>query len=132
MEVNAMDRKVILNVEDNEANRKIVRYLFESKGYKVIEAVDGEEGVRMAEQERPDIILMDVQLPKLSGYEATQRIKANPALRDIPIIAVTSFALSGDDERAMEAGCDDYIAKPFKPRDLLERVEKFLSAKEAG
>ena len=127
-----MDRKVILNVEDNEANRKIVRYLFESKGYKVIEAVDGEEGVRMAEQERPDIILMDVQLPKLSGYEATQRIKANPALRDIPIIAVTSFALSGDDERAMEAGCDDYIAKPFKPRDLLERVEKFLSAKEAG
>jgi len=132
MEVNAMAQKVILNVEDNEANRKIVRYLFGSKGYKVIEAVDGEEGVRMAEQERPDIILMDVQLPKLSGYEATQRIKANPALRGIPIIAVTSFALSGDDERAMEAGCDDYIAKPFKPRDLLERVEKFLSAKEGG
>ena len=127
-----MAQKVILNVEDNEANRKIVRYLFESKGYKVIEAVDGEEGVRMAEQERPDIILMDVQLPKLSGYEATQRIKANPALRDIPIIAVTSFALSGDDEKAMEAGCDDYIAKPFKPRDLLERVEKLLGAKEVG
>ncbi|MCK5329569.1 MAG: response regulator [Candidatus Latescibacteria bacterium] len=127
-----MARKVILNVEDNEANRKIVRYLFESKGYKVIEAMDGEEGVRMAEQEQPDIILMDVQLPKLSGYEATLRIKANPALRDIPVIAVTSFALGGDDEKAMEAGCDDYIAKPFKPRDLLERVEKFLSAKETG
>ena len=127
-----MTRKVILNVEDNEANRKIVRYLFESKGYKVVEAMDGEEGVRMADQERPDIILMDVQLPKLSGYEATLRIKANPALRDIPVIAVTSFALSGDDEKAMEAGCDDYIAKPFKPRDLLERVVKFLSAKEAG
>jgi len=76
--------------------------------------------------------LMDVQLPKLSGYEATQRIKANPALRDIPIIAVTSFALSGDDEKAMEAGCDDYIAKPFKPRDLLERVEKLLGATEGG
>ena len=127
-----MTRKVILNVEDNEANRKIVRYLFESKGYKVIEAMDGEEGVRMAEQERPDIILMDVQLPKLSGYEATLRIKANPALGDIPVIAVTSFALGGDDQKAMEAGCDDYIAKPFKPRDLLERVEKFLSAKETG
>ena len=127
-----MTQKVILNVEDNEANRKIVRYLFESKGYQVIEAMDGEEGVRMADQERPDIILMDVQLPKLSGYEATLRIKANPALRDIPVIAVTSFALGGDDQKAMEAGCDDYIAKPFKPRDLLERVEKFLSAKEAG
>ena len=125
-----MAQKVILNVEDNEANRKIVRYLFTSKGYKVIEAVDGEEGVRMAEQERPDIILMDVQLPKMDGYEATRRIKENPALRDIPIVAVTSFALSGDDEMAMEAGCDDYIAKPFKPRNLLEKVEKLLAAKE--
>ena len=125
-----MARKVILNVEDNEAKRKIVRYLFASKGYTVIEAVDGEEGVRMAEQERPDIILMDVQLPKMDGYEATRRIKANPALRDIPIVAVTSFALSGDDEMAMEAGCDDYIAKPFKPRNLLEKVEKLLGAKE--
>ena len=127
-----MTRKVILNVEDNEANRKIVRYLFTSKGYKVIEAMDGEEGVRMAEQERPDIILMDVQLPKIDGYEAARRIKANPDLRDIPIIAVTSFALSGDDVKAMEAGCDDYIAKPFKPRDLLKKVEKLLSAKEGG
>jgi len=127
-----MARKVILNVEDNEANRKIVRYLFTSKGYKVIEAMDGEEGVRMAEQERPDIILMDVQLPKMDGYEATRRIKANPALREIPIIAVTSFALSGDNVKAMEAGCDDYIAKPFKPRNLLEKVEKLLGAREVG
>ena len=127
-----MTRKVILNVEDNEANRKIVRYLFTSKGYKVIEAMDGEEGVRMAEQERPDIILMDVQLPKMDGYEATRRIKANPALREIPIIAVTSFALSGDNVKAMEAGCDDYIAKPFKPRNLLEKVEKLLGAREVG
>ena len=127
-----MAQKVLLNVEDNEANRKIVRYLFASKGYKVIEAVDGEEGVRMAEQERPDIILMDVQLPKLDGYEAARRIKAHPELRDIPIIAVTSFALSGDDVKAMEAGCDDYVAKPFKPRDLLEKVEKILGAKGVG
>jgi len=127
-----MARKMILNVEDNEANRKIVRYLFTSKGYKVIEAVDGEEGVRMAEQERPDIILMDGQVLKRSDYEVIQRIKANPALRDIPIVAVTSFALNGDAEKAMEAGCDDSIAEPFNPRDLLEKVEKFLSAKEAG
>ena len=124
-----MAQQVILNVEDNEATRKIVRYLFASKGYEVIEAVDGEEGVRMAEQERPDIILMDVQLPKLSGHDATRQIKANPALQDIPIIAVTSFALSGDAEKALEAGCDDYIAKPFKPRDLLQKVEQFLRAK---
>ena len=127
-----MARKVILNVEDNEANRKIVRYLFISKGYEVIEAMDGEEGVRMAEQERPDIILMDAQLPKMDGYEATRRIKENPALRDIPIVAVTSFALSGDNVKATEAGCDDYIAKPFKPRNLLEKVEKLLAAKEVG
>ena len=75
---------------------------------------------------------MDLSMPGYGGMEATRRIKANPALRDIPIIAVTSFALSGDNVKAMEAGCDDYIAKPFKPRDLLERVEKFLSAEEAG
>lgn len=127
-----MGEKVILNVEDNEANRKIVRYLFASKGYKVVEAMDGEEGVRMAEQERPDIILMDVQLPRMDGYEATRRIKANPALRHIPIVAVTSFALSGDDVKAIEAGCDDYVAKPFKPRDLLEKVEQILASREVG
>ena len=127
-----MAQRVILNVEDNEANRKIVRYLFTSKGYKVLEAVDGEEGVRMAEQEKPDIILMDVQLPKMDGYEATRRIRANPALQHIPIVAVTSFALSGDDVKALEAGCNDYVAKPFKPRDLLEKVERILGSREVG
>ena len=127
-----MAQKVILNVEDNEANRKIVRYLFASKGYKVVEAVDGEEGVRMAEQERPDIILLDGQVLRLSRYEVTHRIKGNPTLRDIPIVAVTSFALSGEEEKAMEAGCDDWIAEPFNPRDLLEKVEQILEAKEVG
>ena len=86
----------------------------------------------MAEQEKPDIILMDVQLPKMDGYEATRRIRANPALQHIPIVAVTSFALSGDDVKALEAGCDDYVAKPFKPRDLLEKVEQILGSREVG
>ena len=109
-----------------------MRYLFGSKGYKVIEALDGEEGVRMAQQERPDMILMDGQVLKRSGYQVARRIKGNPALRDIPILAVTSFALMGEDEKALEAGCDDWIAEPFNPRDLLEKVEQILAAKEMG
>lgn len=121
-----MDQKVILSVEDNEANRKIIRDLFTRRGYRVIEAVHGEEGVRMAKQEKPDLILMDVQLPRMDGYEATRRIKADPELRSIPIIAVTSYALSGDKEKALEAGCEDYVAKPFRPRELLAKVEVLL------
>lgn len=113
-------------MEDNEANRKIIRDLFTRRGYRVIEAVDGEEGVRMAKQEKPDLILMDVQLPRMDGYEATRRIKADPELRSIPIIAVTSYALSGDKEKALEAGCEDYVAKPFRPRELLAKVEALL------
>ena len=122
-----MKQYVILSVEDNAANRRIVRDLFQSKGYKVIEATDGEEGIAMAEQEGPDLILMDIQLPKVSGYEATKAIKANPNLKHIPIIAVNSFALSGDEQLAREAGCDDYITKPFRPRLLLEKVQKYLT-----
>ena len=122
-----MKQYVILSVEDNAANRRIVRDLFQSKGYKVIEATDGEEGIAMAEQEGPDLILMDIQLPKVSGYEATKAIKANPNLKHIPIIAVTSFALRGDEQLAREAGCDDYITKPFRPRLLLEKVQKYLT-----
>lgn len=118
--------KRILVVEDQEDNRRIVRDLFTSVGYKVIEATTGEEGVRMAETHHPDLILMDIQLPGLDGYEATRRIKANPALRQIPIIVVTSYALSGDDVKAFEAGCDDYVSKPFSPRVLLAKVRKYL------
>jgi two-component system cell cycle response regulator DivK len=92
--------------------------------------VDGEEGVRLAESERPDLILMDIQLPVLDGHEATRRIKQNPELRHIPIIVVTSYALSGDDQKAMAAGSDGYMAKPFSPRQLLATIRKFLP--EAG
>lgn len=120
----------ILVVEDQEDNRRIIRDLLASAGYDMIEATDGEAGTRLAGTERPDLILMDIQLPVLDGYEATRRIKADPELRHIPIIVVTSYALSGDDAKAIAAGCDAYVAKPFSPRQLLATIRQFLG--EAG
>jgi two-component system cell cycle response regulator DivK len=119
--------KRILIVEDQEDNRTILRDLLSNVGYELIEAVDGVEGIAMAEREQPDLILMDIQLPVVDGYQATQRIKANPNLRAIPVIAVTSYALSGDEEKARAAGCDGYVTKPFSPRELLARVREFLA-----
>jgi two-component system cell cycle response regulator DivK len=119
-------RKVILVIEDQEDNRRIMRDLLTSANYDIIEAVTGEEGVRSAETNRPDLILMDIQLPDFDGYEATKRIKAIPALSSIPIIAVTSYALSGDDIKAFEAGCDAYVSKPFSPRALLKKIQEFF------
>ena len=118
--------KRILVIEDQEDNRRIVRDLLTSVGYELIEAVTGEEGVAMAEMHRPELILMDIELPGLDGYEATRRIKANPALRQIPIIVVNSYALSGDDIKAHDAGCDAYIAKPFSPRVLLAKIREYV------
>jgi two-component system cell cycle response regulator DivK len=118
--------KRILVVEDQEDNRRIVRDLLTSTGYELIEALDGETGVRMAKEHQPDLILMDIQLPGLDGYEATRRIKAEPTLRAIPIVVVTSYALSGDDAKAMAAGADAYVAKPFSPRQLLATIRKLL------
>jgi len=121
-----MMNKTILVIEDHEDNRRIMRDLLTSSGYEVIEAVTGEEGVTAAGTYRPDLILMDVQLPGLDGYEATRRIKENPNLQSIPIIVVTSYALSGDDVKAFEAGCDAYVTKPYSPRELLAKIRKFL------
>jgi two-component system cell cycle response regulator DivK len=118
--------KRILVVEDTEDNRQILRDLFEGKDVELIEAVDGAQGVAMAQAEKPDLILMDIQLPVLDGYEATRRIKADPELRHIPVIAVTSYALSGDEAKTKAAGCDAYIAKPFSPRLLLAKVKELL------
>jgi two-component system cell cycle response regulator DivK len=118
--------KVILVIEDQEDNRRIVHDLLTSKGYEVIEAVNGLDGVNAAETRRPDLILMDIQLPGIDGYEATRRIKANPEIRKIPIIVVTSYALSGDDVKAFEAGCDAYVAKPFRPRELLAKIRELI------
>ncbi len=118
--------KLILVVEDQEDNRRIMRDLLTSAGYEVIEAVSGEEGVAAAETHRPELILMDIQLPGFDGYEATRRIKASPDLQHIPIIVVTSYALSGDDVKAYEAGCDDYVSKPFSPRELLAKIREYV------
>jgi two-component system cell cycle response regulator DivK len=120
-----MTRRILL-VEDTEDNRQLVRDLMESVGYDLIEAEDGAAGVAMAAEHRPDLILMDIQLPVMDGYEACRRIKANPDLRHIPIIAVTSYALSGDEEKTRASGCDGYVAKPFSPRQLLAKMNEFL------
>ena len=118
--------KRILVIEDTEDNRQIIRDLLTSVGYEMIEAVDGLEGVTTAEREQPDLILMDIQLPGIDGYEATRRIRAIPALAKVPIIAVTSYALSGDEDKARAAGCDGYIAKPFSPRQMLAKVREVI------
>ena len=119
-------RKSILVIEDQEDNRRILRDLLTSSGYEVLEAVTGEDGVTAAETYRPDLILMDIQLPGLDGYEATRQIKTNPDLQHIPIIVVTSYALSGDDFKAFDAGCDAYVSKPFSPRELLAKIREYL------
>ena len=121
-----MNKKTILHIEDNESNRKIVRDLLSRASYRLIEAIDGELGVVMAVQQLPDLILMDLQMPKMSGLEATRQLRANPKTANIPIIAVTSFALSGDDQKAMEAGANAYLAKPYSPRKLLSLIREFL------
>jgi two-component system cell cycle response regulator DivK len=119
-------RKTILYVEDNEANRKMVRLLLMNTAYALIEAYDGEAGVLKALEARPNLILMDIQLPTISGIEAMRRLRADPVTANTPIIAITSFALSGDDRKAKEAGATAYIAKPYSPRDLLALIRKTL------
>jgi two-component system, cell cycle response regulator DivK len=118
--------KRILVIEDTEDNRQIIRDLLTSVGYELIEAVDGVEGVQMARSHRPDLILMDIQLPGIDGYEATRQIRAIHEIARVPIIAVTSYALSGDEAKSREAGCDGYVAKPFSPRQLLAKIREFL------
>jgi len=118
--------KTILNVEDNEMNRQMVRDLLKRTTYRLAEAHDGEAGVAKALELRPDLILMDIQLPKISGMEAMRRIRAHSAMAATPIIAITSFALSGDEQKAKEAGATAYLAKPYSPRDLLALVRRLL------
>jgi two-component system cell cycle response regulator DivK len=121
-----MKPRTVLYVEDNEFNRKIVRQLLARTSYQLMEAVDGESGVAMAAEHPPDLVLMDVQLPKLSGLEATRAIRSDPRTAHVPVIVVTSFALSGDESKAMAAGASAYLAKPYSPRDLLEMIRRLL------
>ena len=118
--------KRILVVEDQEDNRQILRDLLGSIDIDMIEAHDGQAAVTQAAAHKPDLILMDIQLPIMDGYEATRRIKADPALNAIPIIVVTSYALSGDEAKARAAGCDAYVTKPYSPRQLLAKINEYL------
>jgi two-component system, cell cycle response regulator DivK len=118
-----MSRRILV-VEDQEDNRRILRDLLTSAGYEIIQAENGEEALAAAARERPDLILMDIQLPLLDGYEATRRIKTDP--RAIPVIVVTSYALSGDENKARAAGCDAYVTKPFSPRALLAKIREYV------
>ncbi len=116
----------LLLVEDNEMNRDMLLRRLQRRGYEVISAVDGEEGVKMAQSEAPDLILMDMSLPVLDGWDATQQLKAGPETQSIPILALTAHAMSGDREKAIEAGCDDYDTKPIEFSRLLEKIQALL------
>jgi two-component system cell cycle response regulator DivK len=122
-----MSRKILV-IEDHEDNRQLLRDLLMNSGLEMIEATTGLDGVAMAKSHRPDLILMDIQLPGIDGYEATRRIKAEPALKDVPIIAVTSYALTGDATKAYAAGCVGYVTKPYSPRELLATIRRHLAA----
>ena len=117
--------KKILVVEDVDFNRDLVVQLLEDR-YQVIEAVNGQEGVEIAEQERPNLILMDLSLPVMDGWEATRRLKANDDLRSIPVIALTAHAMKGDEEKALDAGCEDYVVKPLDEDELIAKIAKHL------
>jgi two-component system, cell cycle response regulator DivK len=118
--------KRVLVVEDQEDLRGVLRDLLSGSGYTVIEAADGQDGVTKAKSERPDLILMDIQLPVVDGYEATRQIKADPTLAKTPIIAVSSFAMKGDEEKARASGCDHYVTKPYSPLQLLRTIRGVL------
>ncbi|MHC9541362.1 MAG: response regulator [Vulcanimicrobiota bacterium] len=122
----------ILLVEDNEMNRDMLSRRLTKKGYNVVIALDGAEGVEKTRQESPDIILMDMSLPVLDGWEATRQIKSDEALASIPVIALTAHAMSGDREKALEAGCDDYDTKPIEFQRLLGKIEELLKGRTNG
>lgn len=120
------NQKTILLVEDNEDNLVVYRTILEHVGYRVIEARDGEEGVKNAREQMPDLILMDISIPKMDGWQATQTLKGDEKTRPIPIIALTAHALEEDRQKAVQAGCDGYLAKPVEPRRVVQEVERFV------
>lgn len=125
-----MENKNILVIEDNELNMKLMREVLSIGDYQLIEAFDAETGIRLARKQKPFLILMDIQLPGMDGLEATRIIKTDSNLKDIPVVAITGFAMQGDREKALESGCDDYITKPFDFEDLLKTIEGYYNRKE--
>ena len=121
-----MANKTILVIEDNEVNMKLVKSLLKMDQYKVLEAPDAETGMKLLQEKKPDLILMDIQLPGMDGLTATKIIKADPDMKDIPVVAFTSFAMDGDEKKAFKAGCVGYITKPLDTQNFLTTLEKFL------
>ncbi len=121
-----MNHNTVLYIEDNIHNRAIVRRILESKGYTVIEAEDGVAGLLMVEELKPPLVLLDIGLPRMDGMEVVARIKANPELNSIPVIALTASAMRGDRERFLAAGCDDYLSKPVRAVELIEKIQTYL------
>lgn len=127
-----MSGKRILLIEDNAVNRRLAQFLLKSKGYEVWEATSAPEAFAALKERRPDLILMDIQLPEVDGLTATRHLKADPATQDIPVVAVTSYAMKGDETRALEAGCSGYVTKPIDKTLFLDTVAKVLAATKAG
>ena len=122
-----MESKTILVIEDNELNMKLVRSLLEIGKYRALEAEDAERGIQLAREKHPDLILMDIQLPGMDGLTATRILKADTAVKDIAIVALTSHAMDGDDKKALEAGCDGYVTKPIDTKNFLDTIGQFLN-----
>ena len=118
--------KKVLIIEDNEKNLYLLRFLIEKLGHRVIDARDGKSGVNIAINEKPDVILMDIQLPVMDGYEATRQIRSKEGFKNIPIIAITSYAMVGDREKSLAAGCTDYIEKPIQPEIFIQKIQNYL------
>ena len=119
-------QKTVLIVEDNELNMKLFHDLLEANGYQTLQARDGGTALDLAREHTPDLVLMDIQLPKISGLEVTQQMKSDPAMADVPVIAVTAFAMRSDEERIRAGGCEDYIAKPISVAGFLEKIKRYL------
>lgn len=119
----------VLYIEDNEQNLYLVRFILEKHGYEVLAATDGQEGIDLAARIRPDLILLDIQLPRMDGYSVARQLRTNPDLAPIPIVAVTSYAMAGDRDKALAAGCNGYIEKPINPDTFMQQVEQHLPVK---
>jgi two-component system cell cycle response regulator DivK len=125
-------KSTILLIEDNEQNRYLVTFLLEAGGYAVISASDGAQGIELARRVLPQLILLDIQLPNMDGYAVARELRNNSALRDIPIVAVTSYAMTGDREKALAAGCNGYVEKPINPETFVAEIERYLGDARKG
>jgi CheY-like chemotaxis protein len=125
MKANAMGKKILV-IEDNDQNRYLFSFILEKNGYQVIAARDGLEGINKAKEEKPELILVDIRLPKLDGYEVTRQLRELPEFKSVPIIALTAYAIKGDREKTLEAGCDGYIPKPIIPEEFIKTVNSYL------